>query len=162
MRTRGVFKTAFVKSIEAHAVEIPYENQRYALLVVMPKAHNGIAALAKQYTLNTLEEIDSELKEEHLHLALPKFRVETTGRAEKPLAKVSTTFHRSLDSIYIKKLLLQSGITSLFTRKADLSGISTEQKLHVDELVQHVAVCVGTLLIPTFLSHFHNLSSLNN
>lgn len=88
MRTRGVFKTAFVKSIDAHAVEIPYENERYALLVVMPKAHNGITSLVKQYTLNTLDQIERELKEEHLHLALPKFRVETTGRAEKPLAKV--------------------------------------------------------------------------
>lgn len=40
---------------------------------------------------------------------------------------------------------LKTGITSLFTRKADLSGISKEQKLHVDELVQHVAVRVGKL-----------------
>uniref|UniRef100_A0A336MXJ4 CSON009137 protein n=1 Tax=Culicoides sonorensis TaxID=179676 RepID=A0A336MXJ4_CULSO len=122
MRTRGIFRTAYLKSIEATAVEIPYENERYALLVLMPKSHNGINALIKQYQLNTLETIDRELREEHVHLALPKFRVETTGRAEKPLAK--------------------SGITSLFTRKADLSGISTEQKLHVDELVQHVAVRV--------------------
>ncbi|XP_063708944.1 serpin B4-like [Culicoides brevitarsis] len=122
MRTRGIFKTAFVKSVDAHAVEIPYENERYALLVVMPKSHSGIASFVKQYTLSTLEQIDREMKEEHVHLALPKFKVETTGRAEKPFAK--------------------SGITSLFTRKADLSGITKEQHLHVDELVQHVAVRV--------------------
>lgn len=93
MRTRGIFKTAFVKSIDAHAVEIPYENERYALLVVMPKAHNGVASMMKQYTLNTLEQIDKEMKEENLHLALPKFRVETTGRAEKSFAKVYFTFN---------------------------------------------------------------------
>lgn len=88
MRTRGTFRTAFIKSIDVHAVEIPYENERYALLIVMPKIHNGLSSLIKQYNLNTLDQIEHELKEEHLHLALPKFKVETTGRAEKPLAKV--------------------------------------------------------------------------
>lgn len=30
----------------------------------------------------------------------------------------------------------------MFTSKADLSGITTEQKIHVDELVQHVSIRV--------------------
>lgn len=34
------------------------------------------------------------------------------------------------------------GLITLFTSKADLSGISEEQNLHVGELVQHVAVRV--------------------
>lgn len=61
-----------MKSIEAHAVEIPYENDRYALLVVMPKAHTGISSLVKQFTLDTLDQIDRQMKEDHLHLAMPK------------------------------------------------------------------------------------------
>lgn len=122
MRTRGLYRTGYINSIESYAVEVPYENERYALLIVMPKVHNGIKSLIKQFTLNSLDQIDSQMREEHLHLAIPRFRVETTGRAEKSLAK--------------------SGITSLFTSKANLSGISKEQELHVDELVQHVAVRV--------------------
>jgi serine protease inhibitor len=122
MRTRGLYRSGYISSIESHAVEIPYENERYSLLILMPKPHNGIKSLIKQFTLNTLDHIDSQMREDHLHLAVPKFRVETTGRAEKAFAK--------------------AGVTSLFTRKADLSGITKETELHVDELVQHVSVRV--------------------
>lgn len=34
------------------------------------------------------------------------------------------------------------GLTTLFSEAADLSGITTEQRLRVDELVQHVSVRV--------------------
>jgi serine protease inhibitor len=34
------------------------------------------------------------------------------------------------------------GLTTIFTSKADLSGVTGEQNLHVNELVQHVGVRV--------------------
>jgi serpin B len=34
------------------------------------------------------------------------------------------------------------GLITIFTSKADLSGVTGEQNLHVDELVQHVGVRV--------------------
>lgn len=40
-------------------------------------------------------------------------------------------------------LPLQMGLITMFTSKADLSGISSAQKLHVDELVQHVSIKVN-------------------
>lgn len=88
MRTRGKFRSGFIDAIESHAVEIPYENQRYALLIIMPKSHDGIRNLIKQFDVSTLSSINSQLKEEQIHLALPRFKVETTGRAEKAMAKV--------------------------------------------------------------------------
>lgn len=47
-----------------------------------------------------------------------------------------------MDQILMQNILLQLGLITLFTSKADLSGISEEQNLHVGELVQHVAVRV--------------------
>lgn len=38
--------------------------------------------------------------------------------------------------------LLQLGLINVFTSKANLSGITEEQKIHVDELVQHVSIRV--------------------
>ena len=36
----------------------------------------------------------------------------------------------------------QLGLINVFTSKANLSGITDEQKIHVDELVQHVSIRV--------------------
>ena len=36
----------------------------------------------------------------------------------------------------------QLGMTSVFTSKADFSGITKDQSIHVDELVQHVSIRV--------------------
>lgn len=88
MRTRGTFRTGFISSIDSQAIEVPYENERYALLIVMPKNHDGIRGVIKQFTPSSLKEINEQLSEEYIHLSLPKFRVETTGRAEKSFSKV--------------------------------------------------------------------------
>lgn len=50
---------------------------------------------------------------------MPKFHIDTTSGIEKALAK--------------------SGLASIFTSKADFSGISKQQKLHIEELQQHVS-----------------------
>lgn len=39
-------------------------------------------------------------------------------------------------------LLLQFGVTKIFNRDADLSGVSSDEGLFVQEMVQHVAVRV--------------------
>lgn len=64
-------------------------------------------------------DISAKLIEESVDVCLPKFRVDTTGGAEKSLAK--------------------AGLASIFTSKADFSGISRDQKLHVEEIQQHVS-----------------------
>lgn len=71
---------------------------------------------------NSLPEIIAQLQEESIDISIPKFSIDTTGGVEKNLAK--------------------NGLASIFTSKADLSGITTEQKLHIEELQQHVALRV--------------------
>lgn len=142
MRSRGKFRTGFIESIDSHAVEIPYENKRYTLMIVMPKPHDGIRNLIKRFDLTTLGEINAQLKEEQIHLVLPRFKVETTNRAEKAIAKVRKIYNTILFYTITYFIVLQSGVLKLFSKEADLSGITTDQALHVDELVQHVSVRV--------------------
>lgn len=126
MRTRGLYKTGYISSIDSFAVEIPYENDRYSLLIVMPKAHNGVKSLIKQFTMNTLHKIDSEMKEEHLHLTIPKFKVETTGRAEKALAKVRVFYFCLILSVSFKKV-----IVNLFKNNNLIYSVASLHYLHV-------------------------------
>lgn len=71
---------------------------------------------------NSLPDIIGQLQEESIDISIPKFSIDTTAGVEKNLAK--------------------NGLASIFTSKADFSGITTEQKLHIEELQQHVALRV--------------------
>lgn len=95
------------------------------MLIIMPQTANGLKALIDEFNSNSIHEISSGLKDELINIAIPKFEVQTNGGAEKILAK--------------------EGLASLFTSKADLSGISKAQKLRVGELQQHVVLTVDEL-----------------
>lgn len=92
------------------------------MLVMMPKNADGLKKLISEFNANSLNEITNELEEVLINISLPKFEVQTTSGAEKVLAK--------------------EGLASLFTSKADFSGITNDRKLRVGELQQHVTLRV--------------------
>lgn len=92
------------------------------MLAIVPYAPDGLKKFISEFNANTLSEISEELEELLIDVSLPKFEVQTTGGAEKVFAK--------------------EGLASLFTSKADFTGISKEQKLRVGELQQHVVLRV--------------------
>lgn len=91
-------------------------------MVLLPDTRDGLKAVLDDLSPNTIPDIISQLQEESIDISIPKFSVDTTGGVEKNVAK--------------------NGLASIFTSKADLSGITTEQKLHIEELQQHVALRV--------------------
>lgn len=92
------------------------------MLVIVPKARDGLKELINNFNANTISEFSNALEEIFLDVSLPKFEVETTNGAEKTLSK--------------------EGLASLFTSKADFSGITNTQKLRIGELQQHVTMRV--------------------
>lgn len=143
MRARGYFKTGKIEKYDSQAIELPYDvsfyskncaetktisssisfqNIRYSMLVLMPQNPEGLKNLINEFNTNSLNEISNELEEELINISLPKFEVQTTSGAEKVLAK--------------------EGLASLFTSKANFSGITKDQKLRVGELQQHVTLRV--------------------
>lgn len=145
MRARGFYKMADCKNLNAKAIDLPYDvskncclnlnlplinqsissslqNERYSFLVLLPDSRDGLKSMLDNLTPNTIPDVISKLQEESIDISIPKFSIDTTGGVEKNLAK--------------------NGLASIFTSKADLSGITTEQKLHIEELQQHVALRV--------------------
>lgn len=92
------------------------------MLVIVPNAHDGLKKLISEFSSNTLSEFTNVSEEQLIDVNLPKFDVETTSGAEKILAK--------------------EGLASLFTSKANFSGITQSQKLRIGELQQHVTLRV--------------------
>ncbi|XP_070492236.1 serpin I2 [Chironomus tepperi] len=119
--TNGLFKYIEIPSKNLIALEIPYKNDRYAFLIVMPTTLSDMKQHCKQSNYNNLNEIVGQMELSNINLFMPRFRYECTSRAEKALGKL--------------------GVTTLFTSKADLSGITEDSKgFQIEELVQHVAV----------------------
>lgn len=105
----------------------------------MPASQNDLKAFCKQSNYNNLNEISSQLESSNLKLSVPTFRFECTSRAEKALGKVKNYFIKYVQKL--REIILQLGLTTIFTSKADLSGISLESKgYQIEELVQHVAI----------------------
>jgi serine protease inhibitor len=98
MKNRAVFKYANVEGLDAEAIELPYANERYALLMLVPNKMEGLTDLMKQFNLDTVPKVCALMEPESVQLKMPKFTVETTGRVEKALSKVSLLMQIDLEA----------------------------------------------------------------
>jgi serine protease inhibitor len=141
--TNGLFKYVEIPSKNLIAVEIPYKNDRYAFLIVMPSTLNDMKQHCKQSNYNNLNDIVGQMELNNINLFMPRFRYECTSRAEKALGKL--------------------GVTTLFTSKADLSGITEDSKgFQIEELVQHVAVRIDEASSSESVLSAGNVQGRNN
>lgn len=122
MRSSGKFSVGSSQELDAKFIQLPYNNSRYSLMLMIPNAPDGLKDLIKNFNCHSLSSAQKELSDMPVQITMPKFQIDTTSRAEKALAKL--------------------GLINVFTSKANLSGITDEQKIHVDELVQHVSIRV--------------------
>jgi serpin B len=87
------------------AVELPYKGQRMSMVVLLPWKSDGLSALERRLTPDRLGGWLSQLQNEEVHVALPRFRIASPFR--------------------LKELLVGLGMPDAFDPgKADLSGMS--------------------------------------
>lgn len=92
-------------------------------MIILPNELEGLHSVISKLQPSDLKMAKSEMKEHNLHIILPKFQIEETSRSESMLKSL--------------------GLTKLFSRnEADLSLLSEDRDLHVDEIVQFVNVKV--------------------
>jgi serpin B len=103
------------------AIELAYEGDRLAMLVVVP---DDLARFERDLTPRRLDRIVDRLEQEFVDLTMPTFSVASAVDLVPPL--------RAL------------GITDAFDPKlAELSGISAEPGLHLDAAVHQAFITVG-------------------
>ncbi|GBP92137.1 Heparin cofactor 2 [Eumeta japonica] len=159
LKTRGTFKTGSIPGLDSDAIELPYDGGRYALLVILPRARDGLARLVVDLPAAPLADIQEYMEEETLDVSLPSFYVETTTKPVAALAKASmaVNVHVNYNYVGMQQLMhttslqvlvqdigfaFQFGVSSIFGRDADLSRVSPIEGLFVQELVQYVTVRV--------------------
>jgi serpin B len=58
-------------------LELPYRGKTLSMIVLLPKQHDGLGALEKQLTADTLNKWLETMQRQTVHVFLPKFRLET-------------------------------------------------------------------------------------
>jgi serpin B len=70
------------------ALEMPYGQEQLSMLLFLPDAADGLAALEAQLTAENVDRWLEEMRRENLEVALPKFKIESTFSLKEALAKL--------------------------------------------------------------------------
>ncbi len=90
------------------AIELPYSDGKYSMIVLLPKERDRIGSLEKQLNADLLEKYISDLHQQEVELHLPKFE-----------------FNASLS---LKEFLSNLGMPLAFQDTADFSGIANDPR----------------------------------
>lgn len=105
----------------AGAVLLPYKETGIKMMIVLPNPGVSIGQLEKSLSHENLQKLLSCTRIEEVHLWLPRFKVESRHQ--------------------LVPLLKNMGALDIFDQsRADLSGISTDGKLHVSQVVQKAII----------------------
>lgn len=108
MSTTGTFPT--MQGEGYRALALPYVGNAFRMFIIVPDA-GQFAAVEGRLSAAFLGSVRSQLREQHLYVTLPRFEVRQAFSLVEPLRNL--------------------GMTNVFTPGADLSGISTKEKLAV-------------------------------
>lgn len=113
---------AYAESGDAQLLELPYVGERLAMMIVLPRAADGLSALEASLTTQRLGEWTAALRPTEVKVALPRF----TTRA----------------SFELSATLSAMGMPAAFTGAADFSGMS-RGRLQISSVIHEAFVDVG-------------------
>jgi serpin B len=104
------------------ALELPYKGNTLAMVIVLPKSVDGLAALESAMTLETLDTLLKPLSPRRVRVSLPKFKL--TGEFK------------------LNQVLSDLGMPSAFESSADFSGMTGTRDLAISAVVHKAFVAV--------------------
>ncbi|KAM7290142.1 intracellular coagulation inhibitor 3-like [Ixodes scapularis] len=123
MTCRSRMKYRALPELKSQAVQLPYSGDQYSMVILLPNNRTGLPQLIRALSVRTLLTLQKKLYQYEVKLRLPKFELRTSYKLGDPLQKL--------------------GLTSIFSGKADLSGISSDVKLKVSDVVHKAMVGVS-------------------
>ncbi|MET0384673.1 MAG: serpin family protein [Polyangiales bacterium] len=114
--------SAYRSTTDYAVAELPYEGGELRMTIVLPHA-DKLDVVRSQVSGAWLSEAVRDLADTNVHISLPKFKVTS-------------------ESLSLVPTLEAMGLAALFTGAADLSGITTQEKLMVADVLHqaHIAV----------------------
>ncbi|XP_076279491.1 uncharacterized protein LOC143208714 isoform X2 [Lasioglossum baleicum] len=148
MNHESTYRYAYISSIEAEVIEIPYSNGETSMLTIMPNKREKdpyLRALSKDLSTVPVSAIFASLKERNINIHLPKFTIQNT--------------------LNLVPALQSMGIESIFAPTANLTRVAINGALRVTSILQNVKIEVseeGTLAAADTEVAFELLASWTN
>ncbi|XP_068082596.1 uncharacterized protein [Anabrus simplex] len=76
MEILGTFPYAYIQELDAQALELPYEGNKFSMLLLMPKETKGINQLTRDLPYSPLQNIISKLVQTEVLVSVPRFKME--------------------------------------------------------------------------------------
>ncbi|XP_076750870.1 uncharacterized protein LOC143423419 [Xylocopa sonorina] len=125
MKHESSYRYAYISSIEAHVLEIPYSDGRTSMLTLMPSSREKdpeLRILSEDLTTVSVSTILENLKERDVTIHLPKFNIE--------------------NNLNLIPSLRHLGIKDVFQSNANLTKMITTDVAYVTNFVQNVKIKV--------------------
>lgn len=104
------------------AVSLPYDWRQLSMVIVLPKKGHSLSQVEKQLNSETFSALLKKMKTYQVDTKLPKFKI---------------TY-----KIKLKKTLSEMGMPLAFSKNADFSGMTTQEKLFIDQVIHKAYVNV--------------------
>ncbi|HYV37707.1 MAG TPA: serpin family protein [Gemmataceae bacterium] len=105
-------------------LDLPYAGKKLSMTILLPKSVNGLAALEKSLTAESLAKLIDNLQEQEVNVALPKFKMTTAFSLAETLKKLG--MKQAFDQI-----------------EADFSGMTSSKDLYISAVVHKAFVEVN-------------------
>ncbi len=115
-------RVAFAQAGDVKLVELPYQDQDLSMLVILPDSRDGLPEVEAKLTPEALASWTAALKAQTVLLSMPRYRI---------------AMFRDLGDD-----LQRLGIQLAFRPEGDLSGISTDERLFVSNILHRARVDV--------------------
>ena len=121
------------ETLKATILELPYANQDFSMMVILPEPSRGVDALIKILNPANLEEAISNMYDDEVNVYLPKFKSEQDLDLAGPLYSM--------------------GVKKLFDpRYSDLSGFFAPTTNQSDTSLQTKGIVVNSVVHKAFIS----------
>ncbi|MGD9873635.1 MAG: serpin family protein [Kiritimatiellia bacterium] len=121
MKQTGDF--LYVDAASFQALEMPYIGDRVAMLILLPRARDGISALEQKLDEALLKQCIDNLKKTKVDVGIPRFTAQQNAS--------------------LKDVLTAMGMGLAFSGDADFSGITGERELYISDVMHSAMVEVN-------------------
>ncbi|KAJ0172289.1 hypothetical protein K1T71_012262 [Dendrolimus kikuchii] len=118
MKLHAVVNYAYVPILRAHVVELPYQNERYSMILLVPENGNVVTSLIKDLPFMPLPQILDLMEPTEIRLSMPKFTVNYGADMTASLKHI--------------------GLKTLFEPIANLSGMFEGTTSHITAIYHKV------------------------
>ncbi|XP_066042985.1 ovalbumin-related protein Y-like [Chamaea fasciata] len=122
MRQNSTFKVGRVAEDKIKVLELPYTSGELSLFVLLPDDISGLAQLENKISYEKLMEWTSPkvMEKKKVKVYLPRMKIE--------------------EKYNLTSVLISLGMTDLFSRSANLSGISSAESLRISEAIHEAYI----------------------